>query len=104
VCSPVRSRVEEHCRRRIAATERAIVAHIGPQSTLARLVLGQDRHRRVVAVHPLPGEHMRADQIVQRPQQRGARAARLSAGRRSLRTKRPSNNFGHAAVRVPSVS
>ena len=68
------ARVEEHRRRRSGAGERLVVAHIDPQAAFARLVLGQYRHRRVVAVHAIAGKHMGADQLVERPQQDGAAA------------------------------
>ena len=62
------ARVEEHCRGRIAATERTIVAHIDPEPSGRGLPLGEHRHRCLVAMHALAGEHVRTDQIVQRPQ------------------------------------
>ena len=33
--------------------------HISPEATLARLVPGQHRHRRLVAVHAIAGERAR---------------------------------------------
>ena len=58
-----------------------VIAHIGPQSPLARLMLGQHRHRGVVAVHAIAGEHVGADELVERAQQEGA-AANLVRKRR----------------------
>ena len=46
-------RVEEYRRRRIEATERAVVAHVGPQPPGPGLDLGQHRHRGVVAMDAL---------------------------------------------------
>ena len=54
------ARVIEHRRRRRRPAERPIVAHIDPTSPGIGLALGQDRHRRVVAVQPLGGEDMRS--------------------------------------------
>ena len=74
-CSPrAVARVEEQRRRRRAAGERPVVADIGPEPAGDGLALGQHRHRRVVAVQPLGGEHMRLDQLVQRRQRGGAGA------------------------------
>ena len=73
ITSPI-ARVMEHRRRRVGPAERPVVAHIDPGSTGHRLPFGQNRHRRVVAVHAAAGKDMGADQIVERAQQRGAAA------------------------------
>src|SRR3546814_10454249 len=64
----------EQRRRRIEATERPVVAHVGPYPGDIGLALGEHRHGGVVAVKPLSGEHMRLDQKVERPQGGGTRA------------------------------
>ena len=71
--------VEEHCR--LALAERSVVADIGPEPAGDRLALGEHRHGRVVAVQPLGGEHMGADQLVERRQ----------GGRHRRRHGRPSS-------------
>jgi hypothetical protein len=68
------ARVEEHCRRRIAATEWTIVAHVDPGPSGRGLPLGEHRHRGLVAMHALAGEHVCTDQIEQRLEQRRATA------------------------------
>ena len=65
-------RIAEQRRRRIRAAERRVVAHIDPGSARVGLALGQNRHRRVVAVQALRRQHMVRDQIVQRPERHRA--------------------------------
>ena len=82
--------VEQHRRRPgLALAERPVVADIGPEPAGDGLALGQHRHGRVVAVQPLGGEDMAADQLVERRQnsRAGCRPGRpASTGRdRSLR-------------------
>ena len=60
-------RVSEQRRQRVLTGERCVVAHIGPGPRGVGLALGQHRHRRVVTVHTLRRQHMRRDQLVQRP-------------------------------------
>ena len=72
------ARVEEHRRRWCPAAERPVVAYIGPTSAGDGLALGQHRHRRVVAVQTLGGQHMGQKPLMQRPQHRAA-GAHLSA-------------------------
>jgi hypothetical protein len=67
-------RIEEHRGRRIRPGEGAVVAHIDPHPPGPRPALGQNRNRCVVAVHPSGGEHVAADEIVERPQHHGAGA------------------------------
>ena len=55
--------VIERGRRRPAA-KRPVVAHIGPDVPCDGLALGQDRHRGVVAVQPLGGQHVALDQPI----------------------------------------
>ena len=64
------ARVEERRRRRVAPAERLIVAHIGPQSSRARLALRQHRHGGVVGMDAFGCEHMRVDRLDQRRQRR----------------------------------
>ena len=52
------ARITKQSRWRILSTEGAVVAHIGPTSRDVGLSLGQHRHGRVVAMHPLGGEDM----------------------------------------------
>jgi hypothetical protein len=73
--------VEEHRRRPgLALAERSVVADIGPQPAGDRLALGQDRHGRVVAVQPLGGKDMAADQLVQRGEHGSSRADVIGHG------------------------
>lgn len=58
--------------RQIGAAERPIVANIRPQSSLNRLPLDQERHRRVVAVDPLRCQHAGADELGERSQDSSA--------------------------------
>src|SRR6266849_8440309 len=64
------------------APEGTIVADVGPQSALARLMLGQHRHGSVVAVHATAGKNVGADEIVDRMQD-GSAAADLIGQRRN---------------------
>ena len=90
------ARVVEHRRRRVAPAERPVVAHIDPGPTGRGLALGQHRHGGVVAVHALAGEHMGADQLVERAQQRGA-AADLVGERRQAEV----DALAGVALRLP---
>ena len=56
------------------ARERAIIAHIDPQPPLARLMPGEHRHRRFIAVNPLGPEHVSADEFIHRLHQLRATA------------------------------
>jgi hypothetical protein len=67
-------RVEEYRGRRIRPGEGAVVADVGPHPARPRPALGQNRDRRVIAMHPLGGEHVGADEIVERPQRHAAGA------------------------------
>src|SRR6185437_14492212 len=58
--SVARGVIERGRRRRSA--ERPIVANVGPDMSLDRLALGQDRHRGVVTMQPLGGEDVTLDQ------------------------------------------
>ena len=60
------ARIVEHRRRRCAATEGPIVAHIDPCPAGIGLALGQNRHRRVVAVQALGGIVGDADPPIQK--------------------------------------
>jgi hypothetical protein len=66
IASPIAS-IKEHRRRRIAASKGPIIANVGPKPSRHGLALGQHGHRRVVAVHPIAGEHMHMNQIMERP-------------------------------------
>ena len=81
VFAPPVGRVVEHRRGRRGATERPVVAHIGPQSSGARLAFGQHRHRGVVAVQPLCRQHVSLDQRHQWRQRRRAGADPVRQGR-----------------------
>ena len=74
-------RVEEHGGRRRSAAERTIITHIGPNPSGAALALRQHRHRGVVAMKALSGEHMRLDQLVERHQRRRTGADMIRHGR-----------------------
>jgi hypothetical protein len=74
-------RVEEHGGGRIGASERAVVTDIGPNPPSAGLQLRQHRHRRVIAVDALGGEHVRLDQLVERRQDGRAGADMIGHGR-----------------------
>jgi hypothetical protein len=73
--------VKEQRHRRVMTTERPVVVDISPQPPGDGLVLGQHRHRRVVAVQPVGGQHMAADQLDQRHQRGAACADPVSQGR-----------------------
>ena len=73
IAGPV-PRVAEQRRRRVRTAERRVVADIDPGPPGGGLALGQHRHRRVVTVQALRRQHMRRDQIVQRPQRHRAGA------------------------------
>ena len=64
-------RVEERHRRRIGPAERPVVPDIAPQAADLRPLLGQHRHRGVVAVQPLGREDVGPDR--QRPAASGWR-------------------------------
>jgi hypothetical protein len=68
LAAAVVSRIEEHRRGRIGATERPVVAHTGPQAAGARLALGQRRYRGVVGMNALGREHVGADRLDHRHQ------------------------------------
>ena len=74
-------RVEKYRRRWLRAAERPVVADIGPQPPDARPALGQHRHRGVVAMQSLGGQHVLADERQQRRQGRGAGADPSAEGR-----------------------
>lgn len=59
------ARVMEQCGRRLRTAERGIVADVNPQPAGIGLALGENRHRRIVAVQSLGGENMRLDPPVQ---------------------------------------
>jgi hypothetical protein len=62
------ARLEEHRTWRRPATERAVVAHVGPTSPSDSLAPGQHRHGRVVAVQPLGRHHVRQQALMERQQ------------------------------------
>jgi hypothetical protein len=74
-------RVEEHGGRRRLAAEGTIIADIGPDPPGTGLSLRQHRHGGVVAMDALGGEHVRLDQLVERPQ-RGRAGADMIGHRR----------------------
>ena len=75
------ARVEEQGSRRIMAAERPVVPDIGPQPRRHGLVLRQHRHRRVVAVKTIGGQHMAADQFGERRQRGATRTDPVGQGR-----------------------
>src|SRR6202171_1357939 len=70
---PVMAGVIE-CRRRRMSAKGTVVPDIGPDVPLDRLAFRQDRHRGVVAVHPLRRQDMSLDQGMERPQDHSAGA------------------------------
>jgi len=66
--------IEKHSRRRIAAAEGPVVAHINPGPSGHRLALGQHRHRRVIAMNAAAGKDMGANKVVERAQHYGTAA------------------------------
>src|SRR5262245_39881043 len=66
--------VKEHRCWRIWTGERPVIPDIGPQSANHGFVLGQDRHRGVVAMQTLGGKHVTAKQLGERRQARRAGA------------------------------
>ena len=73
LCRSIARGVKDRRRRRPAA-ERPVVAHIGPEAAGDRLALGQDRHRRVVAMEPLGRQDVAPGSAQQRLQHRRAGA------------------------------
>jgi hypothetical protein len=71
--------MKDHTGRRQSA-EWTVVTHIAPQSAGDGFVLRQNRHRRIVTVNALGGEHVSFDQCHQRRQ--GARAGANPVGQR----------------------
>ena len=67
------ARVAEQHRRRVRPAERPVVAHIDPGPPGGAPAPGQHRHRGVVAMQALGGQHMIRDQVVQRLQRHRAR-------------------------------
>ena len=63
------------------AAKRSIVAHISPDPPRIGLGLGQNRHRRIIAVQSLGGKDMCLDQQVKRHQCRSAGANLIGQGR-----------------------
>ena len=70
LAAPIAGGIEDRSRRRRPG-ERLIVAHVNPYSPGRALALRQDRDRRVVAMKPLSLEHMRLDQVEERPEGNG---------------------------------
>jgi hypothetical protein len=75
------TRVEEHGGRRIAAAERSVIPHVGPQPSGHGLVFGQHRHGRIVTVDPVGGQDMTADQLDERCQRGAASPHPIGQGR-----------------------
>jgi hypothetical protein len=67
LAAPV-TRVEKHGGRRIAAAERSVISHVGPQPPGHGLVFGQNRHGRIVTVDSGGGQDMAEDQLDERRQ------------------------------------
>ena len=78
------ARVIEQRRRRIGASRGCIVAHIDPGPRRVGLALRQHRHRGVVAMNALGGQHMGRDQVVERSQHGGTGAHLVGQGRQAL--------------------
>ena len=94
------ARVIEHRRRRRRSAERPIVAHVDPTSPDIGLALGQDRHRRVVAVQALGGKHVLLDAPEQRRQHRAAAPDLVGQGRQAERHTLPGVALGLAVQRL----
>jgi hypothetical protein len=75
--------VEEHGRGRITAAEWAVIANIDPGPPGRGPTLGQHRHGGVVAVHTAASEDVRANEIVDRMQNRGTTANLVGEGRQA---------------------
>ena len=74
------ARVVEHCRRRVGAAERLVVAHIDPAASDVALAERQDGDGRVVAVQPFSRHHMGFQQPQQRIQHRATGAHGIGDG------------------------
>ena len=69
------------CGRRIGTAEWTIVADIGPQSSLNRPPLGQQRHWRVIAMDAVRRHHVGADEVGERCQDGGGGTDMIGQGR-----------------------
>jgi hypothetical protein len=94
------ARIEKHGSRRIAPAEWPVVAHIGPQSPRDGPGFGQHGDRRVVAMDARAGERMRADEIVERPQDHGAAADLIGERRQAQRNAFARVTLGLAVKRL----
>ena len=72
--------VEVHRRRRVRSAEWPVVANVGPQPADDRLALGQNRHRRVVAVNARRVQNVAPDQLDERRKRRDAGADPVRQG------------------------
>jgi hypothetical protein len=89
-------RVMEDRRRRILSPERPVVAHMDPDPSRSGLALGENRDRRVVAVHALAGEDVRADEVIE-----GAKEHRTAADLIGQRRDAQINTLAGIALRLP---
>ena len=64
--APAVARIVEHRRRRRASTERTVIAHVNPTAPCNRLALGQNRHRRIIAMQALGGKDVGLDALEKR--------------------------------------
>src|SRR5882724_165503 len=94
------ARVVEHRRRRIPPAERTIVAHINPTSPGVGLPLGQDRHRRVVAMQSLGRENMSLNPPEERCQRCTTATHLVGQGRQAEGYALPGVAFGLAVERL----
>ncbi len=62
------------CRRRTRAAKGAVIARIDPDPSRGGLALRENRDCRVVAVHALAGEDVRADAVIEGPKEHRAAA------------------------------
>ena len=81
VLAPAVGRVVEQRRGRGRSGERAVVAHVGPQSTDGSLAPSQHGHGGIITVQPLCRQHVSADQRHQRRQRGGDGTDPVGQGR-----------------------
>ena len=94
------ARIVEQRRRRVGTGERAVVAHVHPQSGDIGLALGHDRHGGVVAVQPLGGKDVGLDQPVERHQREGGGADLIGERRDAERHAFAGEPLGLAVERL----
>src|SRR5579872_4526057 len=85
---------------RTPPAEWSVVANIDPRPAGHRLASGKDRYGRVVAVHPVTSEHMRSDEVIERPQERDTAADLVGQGRQAEINTLPPIALGLAIERL----